>query len=193
MKSRYLIGAAWLGMVGATATAQTTSTYAYDPLGRLVVTSANGGPSGATTTTIRYDPAGNRTSYKLTAGSTPTPTQTPPASGPTALNPTLNYNSGGSYSIGLSTLASSSSPARITAFSVSAGGGTASVAGDGQSVNYTAPVIPTPGMCEPAETQQFSAPYTVQNTTGGQSASGTATIRVRGPAGPRPRPGQQCP
>ncbi len=195
MKICYLAASALLALADGAVWCQTTSTYCYDALGRLTASTASGAPNGDVTTAIVYDPAGNRVSYKVASGATPTPTPTPtPApSAPTALNPTLNFNSSGSYTIALSTLASSGSPARISAFSVPAGGGSASIAGNGQSVSYTAPAIAKPGMCEPAETYGFSVPYAVENTSGGRSASGTATINVRGPAGPRPTRAQQCP
>jgi hypothetical protein len=93
----------------------------------------------------------------------------------------------------LATLADASSAAAIVSFMPPSGGGTAAIAGDGQSVSYTAPRLSTPPLCEPAETMVYQVPYVVRSVSGGGSASGTATISVRGPAGPRPRPGQYCP
>lgn len=51
------------------ASAQETTKYEYDALGRLVKSTAARGPTNTPTETvvtdIAYDPAGNRTSYKV--------------------------------------------------------------------------------------------------------------------------------
>lgn len=193
MKRRYLMAPALAALVAAPAWPQVTSSYRYDVLGRLVSSVVSGAPSGDKTTTIGYDPASNRTGYKVANGATSTPTPTPAPSAPVALSPAFTYNASATYSIGLSSLATASAPARITAFSSPSGGGTASIAGDGQSVSYTTPAVATPGMCEPADSIVVDVPYTVQNAAGGQGANGTAHITVKGKAGPRPKPGQNCP
>ncbi len=193
MKRRHLVSSALLALSSSAGLTQTSTAYRYDSLGRLASSATSNAPSGNKITAIAYDPAGNRSSYRVTDGSTaPTPTPTPSAA-PTALNPTLNYSSSNTYSIAMSTLASSGSSAQITSFLVPSGGGSAAIQSGGQSVNYTAPNIGQPGMCEPAETYTYSVPYTVQNTSGGQSANGTATLNVKGPAGRRPSRGEQCP
>lgn len=178
------------------ASGQTSTTYQYDVFGRLVSAVVTGSPaSSANTALINYDAAGNRTAVRSgsSATPTPTPTPTPSAAAPVAKNPTLSFYKSTTNSIAIDTLATTSTAARITAFSPPSGGGSAAIAGDGQSVNYTSPDVGTPGMCEPADVVTVSVSYTVQNTSGGASASGTATIKVRGAAGPRPSRGQQCP
>lgn len=64
---------ATLLMSASGALAQSTMTYRYDALGRLVATNGIGGASA----TYRFDAAGNRTQVVVAAGSTPTPTPTP--------------------------------------------------------------------------------------------------------------------
>lgn len=59
-----IISGAVLLMTPCIAGAQSTTTYTYDALGRLVGSSTDRGP-GASTTTIEYDPAGNRKTYKV--------------------------------------------------------------------------------------------------------------------------------
>lgn len=49
----------------ATASAQSTATYEYDVLGRLVVSTNATGPTNVRTA-IEYDPAGNRKNYQVT-------------------------------------------------------------------------------------------------------------------------------
>jgi YD repeat-containing protein len=53
--------------------ANETATYAYDALGRLVLTSRSSGPSSGVTTSISYDPADNRTTYMVTGSNRPPP------------------------------------------------------------------------------------------------------------------------
>ena len=183
---------AMMALASLPALAQVSTSYRYDPLGRVLSSATTGAPSGNRTNTITYDAASNRSNYKSSDGATVPPT-TPAPSGPVALNPTLSFGSSTTNGIALSTLANASAAARIVAFSPPSGGGTATIAADGQSVSYVAPYAARGAMCEPGETFQYSVPYTVQNVSGGQSASGTATIRVSGGAGPRPRPPQQCP
>ncbi|WP_156025006.1 hypothetical protein [Sphingomonas phyllosphaerae] len=60
---KIVLGCALL-IVPAIAGAQSTTTYTYDALGRLVGSATDRGP-GASTTTIEYDPAGNRKTYKV--------------------------------------------------------------------------------------------------------------------------------
>lgn len=57
--------------VGAShASAQQTTTYTYDALGRVTAVAQTGGPASGNGTTYHYDPAGNRTNYvaSLNAG-----------------------------------------------------------------------------------------------------------------------------
>ena len=57
------------------ASAQETTTYTYDALGRLTGSSVSGGISSGTNTAIQYDPAGNRSRYQVTGASdVPRPT-----------------------------------------------------------------------------------------------------------------------
>ena len=45
--------------------ASETTTYTYDPLGRLKGVSTAGGPSNGVTVSTGFDPAGNRTNYTV--------------------------------------------------------------------------------------------------------------------------------
>lgn len=54
-----ILGAGFLSALMATARAETIS-YAYDPLGRLVASVADRGPTATATTMYRYDVANNR-------------------------------------------------------------------------------------------------------------------------------------
>jgi len=49
----------------APSVASDTTTYSYDPLGRLIATVISGGPSGGTQTSTGFDPAGNRSTYTV--------------------------------------------------------------------------------------------------------------------------------
>lgn len=189
-KTLFLTAAFFCSSHGEEVLASDTRSYRYDPLGRLVAASTSGGPLGSSSTTIVFDLAGNRSQYQSSNGSTPSPT---PAAAPVARNPTVSLRSGASVSIALATLASTSTAANITGFTPQSGGGSSIIAGDRQSVTYTAPQMGTSGLCEPAETINYPASYSVQNASGSAAASGTATMRVTGPAGPRPKQGQQCP
>ena len=99
------------------------------------------------------------------------------------MNPTLSFASASTNAIALSALAQYSSPATISSFSPPSGGGTASVAGDGQSVTYVAPTVAKPAQCEPANTVTYDVPYLVRTTSNGASASGIAHVNVTGPPG----------
>lgn len=165
-----------------------TTTYQYDALGRLIASSV-AGSSATTSTAIGYDPAGNRSSYARTGGGGG---GNPPAA-PVPKSPGFSVSTGSTTVIALATLATINTTAAITAFSPPSGGGTATIAADRQSVTYIAPSLPAPGMCDPAYYNLYSVSYTVQNTPGGASASGTATFTVRSAAGPRPRPPEVCP
>lgn len=207
MKSFAFRGTGLALILMALTAADDTTTFTYDALGRLSVASTSGGPSGAVTTNISYDPAGNRASYQVSSGGAPTPTPgptptptptpvptpTPSPSAPVPLNPTFALGTGASRVITLATLASTSSAAAIIGFAPPTGGGSAAIAADGQSVNYVAPSLPRPPLCEPAYTNTYDVPYAVQNTPGGASASGVARMNVTSQVGPRPGANQQCP
>lgn len=53
---------------GSAAVAAETVTYSYDALGRLVASSASGGPNNGMNTGIAFDAAGNRTTYTVAGG-----------------------------------------------------------------------------------------------------------------------------
>lgn len=186
-KSRKYLTILLLACTGSSALAADSTSYRYDALGRLITSTvaANG---TTTSSTVGYDPAGNRTAYKITGASGPTPT---PTAAPVPRNPAIAVRSGSITSIALSTLATTSSAATIANFSPSSGAGSGAIAADRQSVAYTAPSLPTPGLCDPAYTNIYSAPYSVQNQAG--AATGTLTISVTSAAGGRPRPPQVCP
>lgn len=50
----------------STASAQDTTTYTYDSLGRVTATTTGGGPSNGVSTSSSYDAEGNRTNYSVT-------------------------------------------------------------------------------------------------------------------------------
>ena len=66
--ARILLISGWL--VACAASAQETTSYTYDALGRLTAASKSGGPSNGQATDITYDPAGNRTNYSIAGGAT---------------------------------------------------------------------------------------------------------------------------
>lgn len=102
----------------------------------------------------------------------------------TALNPALNYDQDTVNAIPVATLVIvNGNSVRITGFSVPSGKGTASIAGDGQSVTYTAEHVGPSDPCTPAPKDTFSVPYSVQNTGTGATTSGTATFTVKGVKG----------
>lgn len=186
------VSAGVLLMFVHSAQASETTGYVYDGLGRLKSTSVSGGPNSNRQSNICLDPAGNRTQYAMAVGSAPA-CGTAPSSNPVLKNPVIAVSNAATATIVLSTLATTSAPAIISAFTPGAGAGSATLAADRQSVVYRAPSLPTPGMCEPAYVSLFSVPYSVQNAPNGAVMSGVATISVRSAAGPRPRPGQACP
>jgi YD repeat-containing protein len=53
-------------VAGGVASAQETTTYAYDAKGRIVTVARSGGPSSGTTSTYSYDPADNRSNVTVT-------------------------------------------------------------------------------------------------------------------------------
>ena len=81
--------------LGGKASAQETTTYVYDALGRLVSTSVSGGPNSGNSTGTCFDAAGNRTTYATAIGGTATcyvgsPISVPP---PTPPVPPINLGS----------------------------------------------------------------------------------------------------
>ncbi|MDB5708238.1 MAG: hypothetical protein JWL96_308, partial [Sphingomonas bacterium] len=52
-------------LIGVPSSAQETTTYTYDSLGRLVTSSVSGGPNSGTQTGTTFDPAGNRATYTV--------------------------------------------------------------------------------------------------------------------------------
>jgi hypothetical protein len=127
-----------------------------------------------------------------TASATGTINNIDTAAAPVALNPTINLGSAASTLIALLSLANTNGQAAtVTAFTPSSGGGSASIAGDGQSVSYTAPVVAKAAPCEPSYIVAVTAAYTVKVTSGGATANGTVTFKVKGGAGGVPIGG--CP
>jgi hypothetical protein len=187
--------------------ASETVTYSYDALGRLVATTSSGTVNNGLATTIAYDPAGNRSTYSVTgaAGSPPpppppappppappppappppappppAPPPPPPAATMTALNPTLNVAQASSTVIPFATLANANGePAVLQSFNPPAGGGTATIAADGQSATYVAPSLTRPARCEFFYTNTYLVPYSVRDTSNGAVVSGSATINVK--------------
>lgn len=178
-----------------------TVTYAYDALGRLVRVQSSGSVNNSVARSLCYDAAGNRTRYVSslsgatascsgTPSPSPTPTPTPaPTPSPTppptptitANNPTLNLNASTNYNIGISTLVTlNGASGAITAFTVPSNGGSASIAGDGQSVTYTTPAVIAAPPCEPPNSVTVFVSYSVQNAASGQITSGTLQADVQG-------------
>jgi uncharacterized protein RhaS with RHS repeats len=65
----FLAGAVGGGMISPPASAQETTTYTYDALGRLVAVRADGNPDRQRTAAYDYDEAGNRTVVRTTGES----------------------------------------------------------------------------------------------------------------------------
>lgn len=102
----------------------------------------------------------------------------------TALNPTLNVSQASTTVIPFATLANANGePAVLLSFNPPAGGGTGTIAADGQSVTYVAPSLTRPPRCALSYTNTYSVPYSVQDTSNGAVVSGTATINVRSQLG----------
>jgi hypothetical protein len=186
--------------VATSVVASETVTHSYDALGRLVTTTSSGTVNNGLSTSIVFDPAGNRSTYTVTgAGGAPPPPPPPPPAPPppapppplppppppsgatmTALNPTFNFTNASTNVIALTTLVNpNGEPATLLTFTPPSGGGTATIAGDGQSVAYVAPSLPRPPRCELAYTNSYSVPYSAQDTSNGATVSGTATVNVR--------------
>lgn len=66
----FLVPFAFIGAFASSAAKSAeTVTYSYDALGRLVASTASGGPNSGVSTGATFDPAGNRTSYAISGGS----------------------------------------------------------------------------------------------------------------------------
>ncbi|WP_162806444.1 Ig-like domain-containing protein [Sphingosinicella terrae] len=80
-KSVYLLGVAVGAMaISGTGRASDTTSYSYDPLGRLVAVATTGGPNNGVAVSTSYDRAGNRSAYNVagSVGSPPPPPPPPP-------------------------------------------------------------------------------------------------------------------
>lgn len=77
--SRWLLAGSVLALASAAEAGETT-TYTYDPLGRLTATSSSGGPASGVNSSYGYDCAGNRIQVVAGAGAAPVPP--PPPCGP---------------------------------------------------------------------------------------------------------------
>lgn len=86
-KPVFLLGAAAGAFVfQGGAQASDTTTYTYDPLGRLVAISTTGGPNNGLSIGTGYDPAGNRTTYTAGTGAPPPSPPPPPPPPPPPSN-----------------------------------------------------------------------------------------------------------
>jgi len=63
------LGIMLIGLHGAAAFAQETTTYSYDARGRVTNVTRSGGPAGGVSTAYSYDAADNRTNVTATAAS----------------------------------------------------------------------------------------------------------------------------
>ena len=110
MRRQYLLAGSSLAALVAAYSAQaqqSTETYSYDALGRLISVETAGGQNNNETHSICYDDAGNRTQYKSDASGTPvtcagggTPPPPPPPPPPPSNNPpnTTNDSASGACS-----------------------------------------------------------------------------------------------
>jgi YD repeat-containing protein len=180
-------------MMSPCANATETVTYSYDTQGRLVQSVISGTVNNGQTSSTTFDAANNRTNYNvsLSGGTPPTPPPPPPPA-IVALNPSYNLASNASLVIALSTLANTNGQAAtINSFTPATTNGSAIIASGGQSVTYTAPVVPKAAVCEPATTINFTVPYGIKNTTTSVIVIGEVSFSVTGAKGGIPSGG--CP
>lgn len=111
----------------------------------------------------------------------------------TATNPGYSLNSSQVIVISLNSLAATGGQAAtIQSFTPATGNGTASIAGDGSSVTYTARSVPRAPFCEPSIVVDYTVPYSIRTTSSGAIANGLVSFSVTGQAGGQPPPGVDC-
>ena len=176
-----------VGLTGSSAFGQqSTETYTYDALGRLVGADTDGGQNNNEIHSICYDAADNRTSYVASATGTlsscvntgvsspaptptPTPTPTPSNSPPVAVNDSATVYCETTATISLTANDSDpdgNTPLTVTALTKTSGKAmSASIVAPGSAQLYAV----TPG------TRVYS--YTVQDTLGATD-QGTLTVTV---------------
>lgn len=94
LRACWMAGSAIIALAGTStyARAQETTSYSYDALGRLVSSTASGGPNNGVVMGTCFDAAGNRAQYAVggvgtpCSNPTPTPTPTPTNQPPVAVN-----------------------------------------------------------------------------------------------------------
>lgn len=176
--------------VATQALTQETTSYAYDPLGRVTTVQRSGGPANGATTNYSYDPASNRTGVVISNSSNGSSSDT--GSGATnngsgqqqvmtALNPTLptfpQSTTGNVISISsLATLNGRSGS--ITSFALPAGAGSASISSGGQSISYSTPYVGS--SCDIIPVNTYSVNYVVSDSASGNAVTGVATLKVKG-------------
>lgn len=97
----------------------------------------------------------------------------------TAINPTLSYSQSSVNSIDISALVNlNGRSGSVTSFVIPNGVGTATIATDRNSISYSAPYVGS--SCDVAPVMSFSATYAVTDNGSGQTANGSATIKVKG-------------
>ena len=84
-RGQYLLAGSALALASAVGASETT-TYSYDALGRLTISTTAGGPNNGIATGIAYDPAGNRSAYNVTGASASPPPASPPPGPPPAFS-----------------------------------------------------------------------------------------------------------
>jgi hypothetical protein len=171
-----LAGAGW----SMSTAAQDTTSYSYDPLGRLVETTISGGPNNNLKAATCFDAAGNRTQHYTGTGAvpsctpTPVPTPTPPPTNqpPVTANDTANIPCQSSGTVNLTANDSdpeNNVPLVLLGITGVSGDATASIASSSSVevlTNLKGPSVFT---------------YTVRDSLGG-SSTGQLTVTATGQA-----------
>ncbi len=179
MKRRLLSVGVVVSVVAGAAGASENSTYTYDALGRLVLTSHSGGPRSGTTVASSYDEAGNRAALAVDVPlPAPTTAVTFAISGPSTVT---------KGATAMFTIAKSGPAATVVTVNFATANGTAVTPGDyigaagtlsfraWETVKTVIIPIPNDGLGSPAK--QFSMSLS-SPSTGGSLGTATATATI---------------